>query len=354
MNEYDLAQFEIAQIQLNHKNDKKEYIQCYINVVNLRETSSSYFSLGMAYSHIYCLEDTKRAFSHALELDPTNEELAMKIGDFYVLVSQYEHALNVFCSYDRQVPNQLKIKIKIAHLYSITGQKDLALEIMEKIQQLPVELEYTNDKRQLYFYLKIAEIYCSMNDWKMSADIIKKALKIQRTIIDTTAEGSSQNYKKMKELVAETAFHLSLCYYYQGQLKHSIESVRYAFELGPLHEKYSKALAKLLYRNFQFEECLEICCKHLKEENIDINILVTKSLIVLSRYDEAFIKSNIFFVNNIHNSVFYNSKKFWIMISIYIYLLHILGKKSKIENVCKQLGEEGSPNYGMIFCKVSV
>jgi tetratricopeptide (TPR) repeat protein len=354
MNEYDLAQFEIAQIQLNHKNDKKEYIQCYLNVANLRETSSAYFNLGMAYSHIFCLEDAKRAFGRALELDPTNEELAMKIGDFYVLTSQYKNALHVFCSYDGQVQNPLKIKIKLAHLYSITGQKDLALKIMEKIQQLPVELEYSNHEEQLYVFLKTAEIYCSLKDWEKTAANIEKGLEIQRMMIDDDAQGSS--HEKKKELAAETAFHLSFCYFYQGQLKYSIESVQCAIELGPFHEKYSIALAKLLYKKFQFEECLEICCKHHEEHNIDISILVTKSLIALSRYDAAFIKSNTFFVNNIHNSVHYadTSKKFWIMISMHIYLLHILGEKSKIEDLCNQLDKKGSQNYGMMFCKVSV
>jgi Tetratricopeptide repeat. len=174
-----LAQSAVAQLQLNHKHDKKEYIQCYLNLVKIRGTPTSYFNLGVAYAQINCLEDTKHAFSYALEMDPRNEELVVKIGDFYTDTSQIDNALNVFISYDKQAPDNLKIKIKLANLYCMKGQPDLAKINLEMVQNLS-DNEDANHTKQLYFFLKLAEIYCSINDWEMSAENLVKGLKIQR------------------------------------------------------------------------------------------------------------------------------------------------------------------------------
>ena len=352
MEEYELAQLEMAQIYLNVMKNKEYFIDCYKNLVTIKETSSAYFNLGNAFTQINCHKDAEHAFSRAIELDPKNEQLAINIANIYIQSSQYDHAFDIFSKYEKQVPSNLKVKINLSHLHSVLGQNDQALEVIKRTQHLLPGIENMEPKEKVCIYSKIAEIYYTVKNWKMSATNFEKGLDAQKVDMKmSNEEGLKSN--KNKALAAELAFKLSECYDNLCMYESSIESLQMAVSFEPSSQKYSFTLAEKLYKTFQFEKCIEHCEKKC-EDNIQTALVVLDSLMALSKFDIALKKSSKICncddwknAKEKHGSM----KEFWHLISNHILLLYMQGERFQIQALCDRLNDK-TPYEGEFFCKV--
>lgn len=65
-----------ANVYLEHRRDKRQYIKCYENLTEKNPTSQNYIQLGDAHLRIQNIVEAIDAYSNALDLNPENFEVS--------------------------------------------------------------------------------------------------------------------------------------------------------------------------------------------------------------------------------------------------------------------------------------
>eukprot|EP00979_Chaetoceros_neogracilis_P005224 scaffold919_cov265-Chaetoceros_neogracile.AAC.25 len=115
--DYESGQFAKADIYLKH-NYRSEYIECYRNVSLVNESLETLSMLGDA-----CVKMANplalKAYRRALDFDPLNEDLVLKISSIHINAGDTDNAVHILSRYLKRAPQSNKVKIKLINLYKI-------------------------------------------------------------------------------------------------------------------------------------------------------------------------------------------------------------------------------------------
>ena len=123
-----------ADIYLNFRGDKQAYTNCFLELVDNNPCERTYVLLAEAYMKVRQVDKAIDAFQHALRSNPSDSDLARKIGKALLSTYDYPRAIEYYKSAVRSAnPGSGKacLRYDLATLYLRLGKLDHASKALE-------------------------------------------------------------------------------------------------------------------------------------------------------------------------------------------------------------------------------
>jgi len=114
---YHAARKVLADLYLEHRNDKRAYAACHEEVAAANPTVASYVMLGEAYMRISEPEKAIAAFEQALHRSPNDAALASRIGQVLVTTHEYVKAIEYYSDAVATDPTKTALRYELASLF---------------------------------------------------------------------------------------------------------------------------------------------------------------------------------------------------------------------------------------------
>jgi len=101
---YSQARKKLADIYFKHRKDKKLYIGCFQDLLELNASPENYILLGDAHMKIIEPDKAISVYESALKKNPRDAKLASKIGKAFVKTHNYNKAINYYETALKQTP----------------------------------------------------------------------------------------------------------------------------------------------------------------------------------------------------------------------------------------------------------
>src|SRR5262245_34248549 len=198
----------------------------YKNVLQLDpRDAQAHYKLGLAYlkrgNGRPDLQEAFRSISKSAEIDGTNLEAQLKLGEFFLLSRQFDKAQGKAGMVLEHEPNNLAAHLLLGHAYGGQQQFDKAIAAFQTALTL--------DPKQLQTYLSLAAMYQLHKDPKAAEKTYREALQV-----DPNAPA--------------TYLALGAFYSAQGQLPRAEESYRQGIALQPKNTPLRLQLADFYTR----------------------------------------------------------------------------------------------------------
>merc|ERR1719181_1003538 len=114
---YHAARKVLAELYLDHRNDKRMYAACHEEMAAANPTVSSYLMLGEAYMAVAEPEKAIAAFERALSKSPNDAALASRIGQVLVTTHEYVKAIAYYEDAVANDPSKTPLRYELASLF---------------------------------------------------------------------------------------------------------------------------------------------------------------------------------------------------------------------------------------------
>ena len=283
---FSQARKKLADIYFKHRHDKKMYIMCFQDLVDVNPSSENFIHLGDAYMNTQNPEKAISVYESALKKNPKDGELASKIGGAFVKTHNYNKAINYYETAIKQNPSMSGLRYDLCDLLVKLKQLDKAEKILRTaLAELndhskldsPSLVEMSRYKEVL---ARVAQNRGQLNDslslYANAADDLDKAVK--RGLVDGT-ESMDINRKHLSYLHVKIAEHnfdarefeaaimnyrdalahspddidislsLSEVYLSIGRIEDAQKICSHILQLHPNHERTNVTSAKALFQN---------------------------------------------------------------------------------------------------------
>ena len=89
--------------------------------------------------YYYSRDNFQKAAQHysmALEKGLSHPELLARLGDSCLAMHEFNRALDAFLEMKAMMPDNMSVRIKLAHAYSLNGMTDKALETVNRVLEM--------------------------------------------------------------------------------------------------------------------------------------------------------------------------------------------------------------------------
>ena len=124
---YNAARKVLADLYLEHRNDRRAYAACLEEVAAANPTVASYIMLGEAYMTVMEPEKAIAAFDHALAKSPNDAALASRIGNVLVTTHAYTKAIEYYQDAVATDPSKSALRYELAALFHALKKYDRAI-----------------------------------------------------------------------------------------------------------------------------------------------------------------------------------------------------------------------------------
>ena len=114
---YHSARKVLAELYLEHRNDKRMYAACHEEMAAAHPSVDSYVMLGEAYMRISDPERAIAAFEQALTRSPNDSTLASRIGKVLVSTHEYVKAIEYYSDAVATDPSKTPLRYELANLF---------------------------------------------------------------------------------------------------------------------------------------------------------------------------------------------------------------------------------------------
>ena len=317
------------------QNDKSEYIKCFRRLSDMNESAETLAMLGDACVKIG-VPSAMKAYNRALDYDPLNEDLVLKIGSIHIDTNKMDKAVNIFTRYLKRAPQSITVKMKLIHLYSILEYDKEALHMLQSFANKQEEGQSLDREAYVQLLIATADIYCRKEQYKKARDCLMQGIDMLENM----------QPKQERKTIAMILSKLADCHSYLGSIQLAVESIQSALQIHPKCQRYCFQLTTFLYQNKQYDECILKCEEHYAHSE-ETMLLITDSLMKKTEYEIALKKCA---------ACYKKHKNYYRLICKYIMLLQKMGDISSVKaiyNDMKTLELEGITNEGQHMCTVS-
>jgi len=326
------------------QNDKDEYIKCHTNLVKMNESKETFSMLGDASAKMGLLSKAIKAYIQAFDIDPLNEDLAIKIGSIYTDTQETDKAVHIFSQYLKRAPQSNRVKMKLINLYSVLECDKDALRMLKSLTRNQDGGESLDRETHGQLLLATANIYHGKGQYEKARDCLLQA----KTIFKTT-EASNLTGLRLKEdgkTMATILSKLSDCQVHLGSIQLAIESIQSALQFHPKCASYSFQLATYLYKDKQYDQCI-LQCEEKCTDSEEAVLLILASLTRKAEFETALKKCA---------ACYRRHKDYARVLCKYIVLLQKTGDIAQVHNIFNDLKKrepEGNISVGQNMCMVS-
>lgn len=169
------ARTKLAQIYLKERMDKRAYLQCYQEMVNMNPGPDSYILLGDAYMHILEPDTALESYEKALQMNPKDPFLMSKMGSALVETHYFARAINYYIE-TINATDDPELKLQLADLYIQLKKFDKAEEML--LNEIEKEKgKNVNDLVSLKYrtglFMLLAQIFEKSGNYSRAMSVLK-------------------------------------------------------------------------------------------------------------------------------------------------------------------------------------
>ncbi|KAA3609900.1 MAG: guanylate cyclase [Calditrichaeota bacterium] len=155
-------------------------------------------TLAIAYGHTKNFKKAFEQLDRAIAINPEFRNAVEAKGWVNLFKGEYDKALSYFTKYQKLTGHPLKGLTGIGYVYALTGKKEKALEIIEKIKQREIE------EPEVVLDMDLALIFLGLQDFDKMFEYLKKAFDQRIGIIFTLSNEiwkTIHSEKRYQELI---------------------------------------------------------------------------------------------------------------------------------------------------------
>lgn len=258
---YIQAQVFRASVYLSHRHDRRAYAQCYLDLVTSHPSASTYVLLGEAYMRIQAPESAIEAFQTALDMNPRDNELAIKIGRALVSTHDYRKAMDYYESALAQSPNNMALRQDLARLYTKLGKHGMASGILQ------ATLEYSGSLTDLPSSIGVVKNLILLSDvHKQSGaegsraqtlETLTRGWNLQRGVLDRARVERPDLVPEQRRVAADICYRMGQ--FHDDDVEAARECYQDAIHVDETYEPALLAMARLCKHSNKLDECAKHC-----------------------------------------------------------------------------------------------
>ncbi|MDF1656094.1 MAG: tetratricopeptide repeat protein [Verrucomicrobiales bacterium] len=169
-------------------------------------------------------------YAKALKSAGNDMRAVETVGDYYHATRQFDPAIRAYVEVIGAMPDQLKVRLKLAHVYGAKGDEEKVIMTLKEILEIDPESSDTHKR--------LAQIYMSNEDYLAAIPHLRKSLEITK--------GTATEYGALARMMIESEEHEA-----------AIEFMKDAAYLFPENPDFPFLLTFSLGRLERWEESIE-------------------------------------------------------------------------------------------------
>ena len=299
---YHAARKVLADLYLEHRNDKRAYAACHEEVAAANPTVASYMMLGEAYMAIMEPEKAIAAFEHALRKAPNDAALASRIGHVLVTTHAYAKAIEYYSDAVSADPAKTSLRYELAELYLNLKRYDLAITEIGRLTagavtdpSAPADV---GGKMLLEDALIATKSFVLLAKVHKARGALPEALQAlqhaegnqQRALTQLRAEtGGADQLSSQRDVAADVAMELGALHEQMHDPDAALEAYQHALKHNDEHEKAMLSIARLQLARGDVESAQQQCSSlmGLDSDSHGARMMVADIMIQKSEWEAA-------------------------------------------------------------------
>ena len=281
---YSQARKKLANIYFKHRKDKKMFISCFQDLVDLNPAPENVILLGDAYMDILMPDKAISVYESALKKNPRDAKLASKIGKAFVKTHNYNKAINYYETALKQTPTFAELRYDLADLL-------IKLKQFEKAERiLKAALESLADNKHLAGLIEESRYYELLGSMAQkrgqladALDLLKKSGEGMDKVVKRASIENSDKIDQYKQHFSKLSMQIAEHYCDARDFERAIQCYRDALVQDPDNIPASLALANLNLSIGELDECQNICSNLLQKSPQNENALVVLANVLFQR-----------------------------------------------------------------------
>lgn len=253
-----------AHLYLSVGHDKRAYLQCYQDLVDLDQNEHFSERLGAAYMRIQAPENAVEAYKQAQNLSSQDGTFAAKIGNALVSTHDYHKATDYYFSALRADTDDTQLRHELATLFLKLRKYGRASQVLAyALEPVGSSLEISKMIQDVRSLLLLTDIYMRSGDEdnQSVSNTLLRAYELQQKIIEkmhSSMEVPEMINEQMK-LMVEICCRLARCYIASKAEDEAILKYQEAFKADNANETCIFELARFWAKKREFGKCEEQC-----------------------------------------------------------------------------------------------
>ncbi|VDD93632.1 unnamed protein product [Enterobius vermicularis] len=273
---YSIARMQMADIYLNYKKDKKKFVECYRQLIEIDQSSATYVLLGDAYMNIQEPVKAIEVYETALKLNPRDDILAEKIGEAYILCHLYSKAVNYYETALKSGRRE-KMRIRLAKLLIQLKNYTKCEKILRQVLTDSNEInDVTKMTANVEFRMLLATVLIELGKVTEAITELNKANITQKRIIEKPS-GELIDMDEQKSIAAKILSELASLHLSQREVRKAVELYEESIALSTRNIRAMLSLASLYKALGRTANCRKQC-----ENILDIEPSNTEAMLLLA------------------------------------------------------------------------
>jgi len=269
---YHAARKVLADLYLEHRNDKRAYAACHEEVAAANPTVASYVMLGEAYMQVMEPEKAIAAFETALKKSPNDAALASRIGHVLVTTHAYAKAIEYYSDAAAADPKKTELRYELAALYLNLKRYDAAVAEISRLTAGAITDPSAPDdpsrgKQLLEDKFLVTKSFVLLSKVHAARGALPEALEAlhhargnqTRAISQLRQESGSADLGAQKEVSADVAMELGALHEQLHDADAALEAYTEALRHHEDHEKAMLSIARLQLARGDVEAAQQQC-----------------------------------------------------------------------------------------------
>ncbi|XP_074652535.1 tetratricopeptide repeat protein 21B-like [Tubulanus polymorphus] len=283
------AREKMAEIYLQHRNDKRLYAGCYRELVEKNPTPHSYLLLGDAYMGIQEPEKAIEAYEAALKKNPRDSSLASKMGQALFKTHNYGKAINYYEAALKS-GNQSHLRYDLADLLLKLRQYEKAEKVLKQaIEQDDLGSDLQGLMQKTRYYVLLSKVYQKVGRVDEALTNLNKAREMQSRVLKRVQTEQPDAVSSQKQLAADICCQVSEHAASHREYDKAIKSYKEALTYMENDSKIMLELARLYLLTEDLDSCQHQCMTLLKAdtENDAATVMMADLMFRKNEYDSA-------------------------------------------------------------------
>lgn len=278
-----------ADIYLNFRGDKQAYTNCFAELVDNNPCERTYVLLAEAYMKVRQVDKAIDAFRQALRNNPSDSELARKIGKALLSTYDFPRAIEYYKSAVRSAnegSGKACLRYDLANLYLRLQKLEQASKVIEDgLQELsdsPTQAGHSEQAVNVNLLRLLAKVRLKEDDQGGAYDTLEKAKSLQMSLVASLRSlNSSDTMATEKEKLAEICKDIGDQRREAGGEKSTalaIEAYKEALRHNSGHIASMLALARVYQAAHEPEKCQQMLTQlsRIEEDNQEAAMMLAE------------------------------------------------------------------------------
>lgn len=279
----------LADIHLNHRNDREGYRKCYEELVEHHPDVQTYCMYGDALMAIQEPELAVGAFEQALAQNPKDTSLASKIGRALVITHDYQKAVDYYEKAVRADPSSVGLQQELAKLYLKLKRFDLAERTLNvTLRQSERQEDFETLTQDVVSLRLLAKVHLGMNDNKKYGETLLRTKQLQVSLL-SRSRGDPDEHNQQKMATADLCFQIAEDHMTARRLDEAMGFYNEALKHDEANKKSIFALARLHLMRGETDACQQQCVTLLRidPDNEEATMMLAELMFHKEHYETA-------------------------------------------------------------------